>query len=32
MTPLAAKVIWLIGVVGWFILRYPRPRRAPRTP
>lgn len=32
MTPLAAKVIWLIGVVGWFIIRYPHQRRARRTP
>ena len=32
MTPLAAKVIWLIGVVGWFIIRYPHARRARRTP
>lgn len=32
MTPLAAKVIWLVGVVGWFIIRYPHDRRARRTP
>jgi len=32
MTPLVAKVIWLIGVVGWFIIRYPHQRRARRTP
>ena len=32
MTPLAAKVIWLVCVVGWFIIRYPHDRRARRTP
>jgi len=31
MTPLVAKVIWLIGVVGWFIIRYPHERRAPHA-
>jgi len=32
MTPLAAKVIWVLGVVGWFIIRYPHDRCARRTP
>jgi protein-S-isoprenylcysteine O-methyltransferase Ste14 len=32
MTPLVAKVIWCLGVVGWFIIRYPHQRRARRTP
>jgi len=32
MTPLAAKVIWALGVVGWFIIRYPHDRRSRRTP
>ena len=32
MTPLVAKVIWVLGVVGWFIIRYPHQRRARRTP
>ena len=32
MTPLVAKLIWLIGVVGWFVIRYPHQRRARRTP
>jgi hypothetical protein len=33
MTLLAAKVIWLLGVVGWFIIRYPTTaaRAAPRS-
>jgi protein-S-isoprenylcysteine O-methyltransferase Ste14 len=32
MTPLVAKVIWCLGVVGWFIIRYPHDRRSRRTP
>jgi protein-S-isoprenylcysteine O-methyltransferase Ste14 len=32
MTPLVAKVIWCLGVVGWFAIRYPHERRARRTP
>src|SRR5262249_46104822 len=32
MTPLAGKVIWALGVVGWFIIRYPHDRRSRRTP
>jgi protein-S-isoprenylcysteine O-methyltransferase Ste14 len=32
MTPFVAKVIWCLGVVGWFIIRYPHQRRARRTP
>jgi protein-S-isoprenylcysteine O-methyltransferase Ste14 len=32
MTPLVAKVIWCLGVAGWFIIRYPHDRRARRTP
>jgi protein-S-isoprenylcysteine O-methyltransferase Ste14 len=32
MTPLVAKVIWCLGVVGWFVIRYPHQRRARRTP
>ncbi len=32
MTLLAAKLIWLAGVVGWFIIRYPHQRRSRRTP
>jgi protein-S-isoprenylcysteine O-methyltransferase Ste14 len=30
MTPLVAKAIWLLGVIGWFIIRYPHDRRARR--
>jgi protein-S-isoprenylcysteine O-methyltransferase Ste14 len=32
MTPLVAKVIWCLGVVVWFVIRYPHDRRARRTP
>lgn len=32
MTPLVAKVIWCLGVAGWFIIRYPHGRRARHTP
>jgi protein-S-isoprenylcysteine O-methyltransferase Ste14 len=32
MTPLVAKVIWVLGVVCWFIIRYPHQRRARCTP
>jgi protein-S-isoprenylcysteine O-methyltransferase Ste14 len=32
MTPLVAKVIWCLGVIGWFIIRYPHDRRSRRTP
>ena len=32
MTPFIAKLIWLIGVVGWFVIRYPHQRRSRRTP
>jgi len=30
MTPLIAKLIWVAGVVGWYIIRYPHERRARR--
>ena len=30
MTPLAAKIIFLLGLVGWFVIRYPYQRRAKR--
>ena len=32
MTVLVAKVIWLAGVAGWFIIRYPHARRSRHTP
>ncbi len=30
MTALAAKMIWFVGLVGWFIIRYPHQRRSRR--
>jgi protein-S-isoprenylcysteine O-methyltransferase Ste14 len=32
MTPLIGKLIWALGVVGWFIIRYPHDCRSRRTP
>jgi len=32
VTPLVGKVLWALGVVGWFIIRYPHDRRSRRTP
>jgi protein-S-isoprenylcysteine O-methyltransferase Ste14 len=32
MTVLWAKLTWLVGVAGWFIIRYPHARRARHTP
>jgi hypothetical protein len=31
MTPLVVKVIWLIGVGGWFIICYLHERRAQQS-
>jgi protein-S-isoprenylcysteine O-methyltransferase Ste14 len=31
MMVLAAKIIWCVGVAGWFIIRYPHARRSRRT-
>jgi protein-S-isoprenylcysteine O-methyltransferase Ste14 len=32
MTLVAAKIIWGLGCVGWYVIRYPHQRRARRTP
>jgi protein-S-isoprenylcysteine O-methyltransferase Ste14 len=32
MLPLFGKCVWLLGVVGWFVIRYPYDRRARKTP
>jgi protein-S-isoprenylcysteine O-methyltransferase Ste14 len=32
MTLLAAKIIWALGCVGWYVIRYPHQRRSRRTP
>jgi protein-S-isoprenylcysteine O-methyltransferase Ste14 len=30
MTPLVAKLIWIVGVIGWYVIRYPYQRRSAR--
>jgi protein-S-isoprenylcysteine O-methyltransferase Ste14 len=32
MNLLVAKLIWFLGVAGWFIIRYPHDRRSRKTP
>ena len=32
MTLVAAKIIWGLGCVGWYAIRYPHQRRSRRTP
>jgi protein-S-isoprenylcysteine O-methyltransferase Ste14 len=32
MTLVWAKLLWCLGVIGWFAIRYPHERRARRTP
>ncbi len=32
MTPLAAKILWVLGCVGWYVIRFPHERRSGRTP
>ena len=32
MTVFWAKLIWALGLVGWYVIRYPHDRRARRTP
>ncbi len=32
IAPLFGKIIWALGVVGWFIIRYPYDRRSRRAP
>ncbi len=31
MTPFIAKLVWWIGVVGWYVIRLPHERRSRRT-
>jgi protein-S-isoprenylcysteine O-methyltransferase Ste14 len=31
MTPDIAKIIWAVGAVGWYVIRYPHDRRSKRT-
>jgi protein-S-isoprenylcysteine O-methyltransferase Ste14 len=32
MTVFWAKLVWCVGVIGWFAIRYPHERRSRRTP
>jgi protein-S-isoprenylcysteine O-methyltransferase Ste14 len=32
MTLAVAKIIWALGCVGWYVIRYPHERRSRRTP
>jgi protein-S-isoprenylcysteine O-methyltransferase Ste14 len=32
MTPFIAKLIWWVGIVGWYVIRYPHQRRSRGTP
>src|SRR5262249_49752456 len=32
ITLAAAKIVWALGCVGWYVIRYPHQRRARRTP
>src|SRR5260370_38050720 len=32
MTPLIAKLVWVAGIVGWYVIRYPHQRPSRKTP
>jgi protein-S-isoprenylcysteine O-methyltransferase Ste14 len=32
MTPFVAKLIWIVGLVSWYVIRYPHSRRSRKTP
>ena len=32
MTPFIAKLVWVAGIVGWYVIRYPHQRRSRKTP
>jgi protein-S-isoprenylcysteine O-methyltransferase Ste14 len=32
MTLVAAKVVWVLGCIAWYVIRYPHQRRSRRTP
>jgi protein-S-isoprenylcysteine O-methyltransferase Ste14 len=32
MTPFVAKLIWWVGIIGWYVIRYPHERRSRKTP
>ena len=31
MTKLTAEIIWVVGIIAWFVIRYPFARRSRRT-
>jgi protein-S-isoprenylcysteine O-methyltransferase Ste14 len=32
MTPFIAKLVWWVGIVGWYVIRLPHHRRSRKTP
>ena len=32
MTPFIAKLLWVAGIIGWYVIRYPHQRRSQKTP
>jgi len=32
MTPFIAKLVWVAGIIGWYVIRYPHQRRSRKTP
>jgi protein-S-isoprenylcysteine O-methyltransferase Ste14 len=32
MTVVTAKIIWVLGCIGWYVIRYPHQRRSRKTP
>ena len=32
MTLLAAKIVWALGCIGWYVIRFPHARRSRKTP
>jgi protein-S-isoprenylcysteine O-methyltransferase Ste14 len=32
MTPFVAKLVWVAGIIGWYVIRYPHQRRSRKTP
>lgn len=31
MTPTIAKIVWALGAIGWYVIRYPHERRSRKT-
>ena len=32
MTPFIAKLVWVAGIIGWYVIRYPHQQRSRKTP